>query len=207
MSDPGDAELVVRSYRPVFELERRLYRIDRIRLSPGGVPVRGIAYLLGLVALSALLAAVPLSGWAVRWVPWYVRLLALPGAGAFVLGLARVDGRPCHLALISLAALATGPRQAAAFARLEPAAPTEELCVLVDGSEPRLRRAHYRGPGAVMITAPHVRVEPPGRAIARARMSVLPAPEHARARERASVIVVPEGAVLEIRDRPPRRSR
>ena len=38
----GDGRIEVRSYRTVFDLERRLYRIDRLRLNPGGVPVRGI---------------------------------------------------------------------------------------------------------------------------------------------------------------------
>ena len=42
----------IRSYRAVFDLERRLYRVDGLRLNPSGVPVRGI------VALAALLATV-----------------------------------------------------------------------------------------------------------------------------------------------------
>ena len=32
----------IRSYRRVFDLERRIYSIDRVRLNPGGVPVRGV---------------------------------------------------------------------------------------------------------------------------------------------------------------------
>jgi hypothetical protein len=32
----------IRSYRAVFDLERRIYRIDRLRLNPSGVPVRGV---------------------------------------------------------------------------------------------------------------------------------------------------------------------
>ena len=37
----------IRSYRAVFDLERRIYRVDRLRLNPGGVPVRGVVYCLG----------------------------------------------------------------------------------------------------------------------------------------------------------------
>ena len=37
----GGALMEVRSYRRVFDLERRIYRVDRLRLNPGGVPVRG----------------------------------------------------------------------------------------------------------------------------------------------------------------------
>ena len=36
----------IRSYRRVFDLERRIYRVDRLRLNPGGVPVRGVVYFL-----------------------------------------------------------------------------------------------------------------------------------------------------------------
>ena len=34
----------IRSYRRVFDLERRVYSVDRLRLNPSGVPVRGIVY-------------------------------------------------------------------------------------------------------------------------------------------------------------------
>ncbi len=32
----------IRSYRRVFDLERRIYQVDRLRLNPSGVPVRGV---------------------------------------------------------------------------------------------------------------------------------------------------------------------
>ena len=50
----------VRSYRAVFDLERRIYRIDRLRLNPGGVPVRGVLYFLGLLVAGAVTARLPL---------------------------------------------------------------------------------------------------------------------------------------------------
>ena len=45
--------MVIRSYRRVFDLERRIYRVTRIRLNPGGIPIRGVVYLLALVVLAA----------------------------------------------------------------------------------------------------------------------------------------------------------
>ena len=46
----------IRSYRRVFDLERRVYSVDRLRLNPGGVPVRGIVYLLAILAVLFALA-------------------------------------------------------------------------------------------------------------------------------------------------------
>ncbi|MCW2969821.1 MAG: hypothetical protein JWO23_948, partial [Solirubrobacterales bacterium] len=88
----------IRSYRRVFELERRLYRVDRLRLNPGGVPIRGVVYFLALLAACLIVGVVPLLGAAARALPWYLRDLALPGATAVVLCVIRVEGRPFHLA-------------------------------------------------------------------------------------------------------------
>src|SRR3954467_9308640 len=91
----------IRSYRPVFDLERRLYRIDRLRLNPGGVPVRGIVYGVGLTIIVAVLAALPLLGWPLRALPWPARHLLLPTLLAAALTVVRVDGRPWHVAVRS----------------------------------------------------------------------------------------------------------
>jgi hypothetical protein len=142
----------IRSYRSVFDLERRIYRIDRLRLNPGGVPVRGVVYGLAVLAALALAARTPLLGDAVRALPWYVRELLLPAASAGLLTLIRVEGRPFHLAAAALVRHALGPRH---LSGLRPcAAPgrrwrPDELLVLPDGSDARLRRLRYTGPGAV----------------------------------------------------------
>ena len=47
----------IRSYRAVFDLERRIYRVDRMRLNPAGVPVRGIVYFLALLAAIVVVRA------------------------------------------------------------------------------------------------------------------------------------------------------
>ncbi|HEX4107540.1 MAG TPA: hypothetical protein VHX88_05365 [Solirubrobacteraceae bacterium] len=194
---------LVRSYRPVFELERRLYRIDRLRLNPSGVPLRGLFYLLALLALAAVLSGSAVTRWAVTWVPWYVRFVGAPAAGAFLLGLARVDGRPFHLAVRSLLALWCGARHQqgdrrcpAPGARWSPGA----LVMLPDGSEPRLRRLRYRGPGAVLVATAHRRVEwRHGRlagALGRPAVSVLE--RRGRPPARPTVLELAAGARLDV---------
>jgi hypothetical protein len=101
----------VRSYRAVFDLERRIYRVDRLRLNPGGVPVRGIVYCLAILACLALAGTLPLLGAAVRALPWYVRDLLLPAGSAALLTMIRVEGRPFHVAAAALLRHLLGPRQ------------------------------------------------------------------------------------------------
>jgi len=151
----------IRSYRRVFDLERRVYSIDSLRLNPGGVPVRGIVYLLAILACALVAAQLPLIGLAVRTLPWYLRDLALPVALASVLSLLRVDGRTFHLTARSLILYWSGPRR---LARLQRSAPAgfiwrpEPIVLLPDGSDGRLRRLRYRGPGAVLVMCEHERV-------------------------------------------------
>jgi hypothetical protein len=160
--------LEIRSYRAVFDLERRIYRVDRLRLNPGGVPVRGVVYCLAILACLALAGTLPLVGTAVWALPWYVRDLLLPAGSAALLTMIRVEGRPFHLAAAALLRHLLGPRQ---LARLLPAGGSlgvsrsrlgaapgrvwrpEELLMLPDGSDPRPRRLRYGGPGAVRMTA------------------------------------------------------
>ncbi len=157
----------IRSYRAVFDLERRIYRVDRLRLNPGGVPVRGVVYCLAILACLALAGALPLLGSAVRALPWYLRDLLLPAGSAALLTMIRVEGRPFHLAAAALLHHLFGSHQLAGLLPVcgsldaSPgwlgAASTgvwrpEELLMLPDGSDPRPRRLRYSGPGAVRMT-------------------------------------------------------
>ncbi|MGA8364050.1 MAG: hypothetical protein WB709_05975, partial [Solirubrobacteraceae bacterium] len=92
----------IRSYRAVFDLERRIYRIDRLRLNPAGVPVRGIVYFLALLATIVVCAHVPPLRAVASALPWYLIYLALPGVGAALLTVVAIDGRPAHLAAQAL---------------------------------------------------------------------------------------------------------
>ncbi len=101
----------VRSYRRVFDLERRVYRVDRLRLNPGGIPVRGIVYFLVALAAALVSSHLPVAGAAARRVPWYLWDLALPAGGAGLLTAMRVEGRAFHLFAMSVAHYALAPRR------------------------------------------------------------------------------------------------
>jgi hypothetical protein len=157
----------IRSYRRVFDLERRIYSIDRVRLNPGGVPVRGVMYFLALLALALVVADLPLMGALARHAPWYLRAIALPGAGATVLSAIRLEGRTFHLAAHALLRYRLGPRWLAGMRRCgrpgdlwQPG----EMLILPDGSDSRLRHLRYTGPGAVLVVIEHERS---GRAVER----------------------------------------
>jgi hypothetical protein len=153
----------IRSYRRVFDLERRIYRIDRLRLNPSGVPVLGIVYFMALLGASLVLARVPVLSLAAGQIPWYLRAVVLPGLTAAVLSVIRIEGRPFHLAATALLRFGLGPRW---LARLQPCRAAEsrwypeELIVLPDGSDGRLRRLLYRGPGAALVAVAYARGHP-----------------------------------------------
>jgi hypothetical protein len=191
----GDDRIEVRSYRTVFDLERRLYRIDRLRLNPGGVPVRGVVYALGLAVAIAVIAALPVVGWPLRALPWPARELLLPTVLAAALTAMRIDGRPCHVALRSLVALTLGPRRLAAWRRV-PRSPQRwcplDLIVIPDGSEPGVRRARFRGPGAVVVAIAHdLRPRRGRRVTLRPRFDTHAAPR--------KVVVIADGGTLDVR--------
>jgi hypothetical protein len=195
----------IRSYRNVFDLERRIYRVDRLRLNPGGVPLRGIVYFLALLAVTLLAGRLPLIGLLVRTLPWYVRELAVPGAVAALLTLIKIEGRSFHLSALALLRYATGPRE---LAGLRPRVTADrrwrphELVVLADGSDSRLRRLRYTGPGAVLVSAAHVRTAwHPGllRRMAQRPSITLSALPGKQSPARGDVIALAEGALLEVR--------
>jgi hypothetical protein len=148
----------IRSYRRVFDLERRIYRVDRLRLNPGGVPVRGVVYFLLIVVAVIVARRLPLVGRAAGAMPWYLRDVILPGAGAAVLGVIRVEGRPFHLAAQAVLRYRVRARW---LSRLCPGQPPgrrwhpEDVLWLPNGSEARMRHLRYTGPGAVLIALQH----------------------------------------------------
>jgi hypothetical protein len=189
----------------VFDLERRLYRIDRLRLNPTGVPLRGIVYFLALLGAVLLAGALPLVGLLVGMLPWYLRDIGAPGACAALLTLITIEGRPFHLTALALVRYSLGPRE---LSGLRPCRGADrrwrldELIVLADGSDSRLRRLRYRGPGTVLVSAAHVR-SGWRRGLVRClmrradmRLAALPAkPRPAK----GQVIALTDGARLEVR--------
>src|SRR5579875_2143233 len=88
--------VTIRSFRGVFDLERRIYRIDRLTLNPAGVPVRGVVYAAIAFLSCLILSRLPLVGWPLALLPWWVRLGFLPVGGASLLAAVRIEGRVFH---------------------------------------------------------------------------------------------------------------
>jgi hypothetical protein len=157
----------IRSFRAVFELERRVYRVDTIRLNPGGIPLRGILYAGALVPACLIAGRLPPVSWILGLVPWYIRYLGLPVVGGALATIVRIDGRPFHHAARALALHSIAPRWTSGLAR-SPAPDSqwrpEPILLIPDGSDARFRRLRYRGPGAVLVGYPHDRAEWTGRA-------------------------------------------
>jgi hypothetical protein len=157
----------IRSYRAVFDLERRIYRVDELRLNPGGIPVRGVVYFLAILLAMLIAGGLPLVGAAIGALPWYLRDLALPVVSATVLSVIRIEGRPFHLAAYALLRYQAGSRRLIGDqpAGVRPCGGPgecwrpEEILLLPDGSDAGMRRLRYTGPGAVLITTAHERVD------------------------------------------------
>src|SRR4051794_31725269 len=95
-----DDRITVRSFPVVFELERRIHKIDRYRIPlPYGLPVRSIGYFAASVAALSAVAQLPLLGGALHVLPAPLRFAIVPGLLAYGLTEVRLDGRPAHRAL------------------------------------------------------------------------------------------------------------
>ena len=89
--------LVIRSYRRVFEVDRRLYRVDRWALPvPGGVPLRGLGYFAVALVAVVLLGALPVVGALLGGLSAPVRYVIVPLAVAMLGTHAAPDGRAAH---------------------------------------------------------------------------------------------------------------
>ncbi len=200
----------IRSYRAVFDLERRIYRVDRLRLNPGGVPLRGVAYFLALLAAAALARRLPGLSALAGLAPWYLGYVAAPAAGAAVLTAIRIEGRPFHVAAQALARHRLAPSRLACWRAcdrgLVGTSDTDrarwwppELVLLPDGSDARMRRLRYTGPGAVLVRVSHERVEPFGPLIGRRARLRLRECADQRALDPGQVIALARGTRLRVR--------
>jgi hypothetical protein len=192
----------IRSYRRVFDLERRIYSVDRMRLNPSGVPLRGVVYLLAAIACAIFAARLPVVGVALRPFPWFARDVLAPAALAAALTVVRVDGRAFHQAALSMAAFVVSPRRTVGLARQSHVRRRwrpSDLLFLPDGSDPEPRSFRYTGPGAVVVLVSHEsrpgsrRGLRPGRVRSRGHLT---AARDARRLKRARVVGVDAGASL-----------
>src|SRR3954467_2378096 len=89
--------VIIRSYRRVFECDRRFYGVDRWALPvPGGVPLRAVGYFAAAVLAVVILGALPLTRELVGMLSAPLRFVVLPLAIAVLGTQAAPDGRTAH---------------------------------------------------------------------------------------------------------------
>lgn len=191
----------IRSFRRVFELERRVYSVDRFRLNPAGVPVRCIVYLLVALATAILAGELPLIGSLVSLLPWYLRDVVAPVAVAALLSTIRLDGRSFHLAARAGIGWGLSPSRLVGLSTSSDTGRSwtpPELILLPDGSDHRLRRLRFTGPGAVLVLSAH-RLAGGHGGRAHSRRTVRLTHKRGSRPERGTVIALARGARLEVR--------
>jgi hypothetical protein len=150
--------LTIRSFRVVFDLERRIHKIDRWRIPvPYGVPLRGIGYWAAALFATVLLGRLPLGGDIIGIAPAPIRLVILPIAVAYGLARIQVDGRPAHSTIGAWSRFRLSFRRLAGL-RAVPSAGTAvslgDVALLADERCARYRRAVITGPVTVLLRYP-----------------------------------------------------
>jgi hypothetical protein len=150
-------ELIIRSYRLCFALERRIFRVDRWRIpAPYGVPLSGLAYAaLALMAI-LLLERLPVTGEMLGVLHPALRLVILPVGVAYAACRLCVDGRPAHAAALAWLRWRIRAERVVAFrrARADRVEVLHDVVAPVDGLEARYRRCVVRGPAQVTLRYP-----------------------------------------------------
>jgi hypothetical protein len=153
----AESDLVIRSYRLCFELERRIHSIDRWRIPvPYGVPLRGVAYGAAALLLVLVLAGLPVVGELLGVVHPALRLVILPVGVAFWMTRLRVDGRSAHAAAVSWARWRLGPARLSAFRPAERPGTRllASMAVAAGDDAARYRRCVVSGPAEVTLRYP-----------------------------------------------------
>jgi hypothetical protein len=150
--------LTIRSFRVVFDLERRIHKVDRWRIpTPYGVPLRGIAYWALALLATLLLGRLPLAGELTGALPLPIRLVILPVAVAFVLARVRVEGRPAHTAIAGWLRFELSPSRLAglrAVPRTGAVVRLDGIAIVPDERCARYRRGVVEGPAKVLLRYP-----------------------------------------------------
>ena len=151
--------VTIRSYRRIFRVERRLYKVDRWVLPvPGGVPLRGLAYFVAALAIVVALGRLPVVGALLGLLSPPLRYVILPLAAAVLGTHIAPDGRSPHrFAWSWLAHRLTARRRSAGrpvTREGERSGGGAQLHLRADATTAELRRARVRGPGRVEFSAP-----------------------------------------------------
>ena len=182
--------VVIRSYRRVFEVDRRIYRVDRWALPvPGGVPLRAVGYFVATLLSVLLLGALPGTGELVTILSPPLRYVVLPLAIAILGTQAAPDGRSAHRFAADWLRYRMRSRRRSAgrvvVLEEEPVRWDGELAVRWDGDGAQLHRGRVRGPARVTFNVP---VDMRG-------LEVRAAPDGVS----GDAVVLGGGAVLEVR--------
>jgi TcpE family len=164
--------LMIRSYRRVFEVDRRIYRVDRWALPvPGGVPLRGVAYFVAALGLVLVLGRLPGFSELLGAVSAPLRFVVGPLAVAVLATQATPDGRAAHRFARSWLGVRWRARRRSAGRRVpcegEPVAWSGRLAVRWDAHAARLIRGIASGPARVVFARPVRLVHRRGRLVAR----------------------------------------
>src|SRR3954451_1680840 len=154
-----DERLVIRSYRRVFEVDRRIYRVDRWALPvPGGVPLRGLGYFIATLLFVVVGGRLPVLAPLLGLVSPPLRYVVLPLAVAVLGSQAAPDGRAAHRFACDWLRLRLRARRRSAGAGGarggDPITWDGELALRFDGDDARLHRGCVRGPARVTFNVP-----------------------------------------------------
>lgn len=157
--------MLIRSYRRVFRINRRLYRIERWTIPvPGGIPLIGIGYFAAALIVVLICGQLPLAGSVVGLLPPPLRYVILPAALATLLVSIEPDGRAPHRYVIARLRLTLRPRTtraAGSVARPRVTTLRTRLMLQADAHGGQLERALIHGPCEIAF-AQLVRVRVPG---------------------------------------------
>src|SRR3954469_17286340 len=156
----SEHEIPIRSFGVVFDLERRIHKIDRFRVPlPYGLPLRSLGYAIVTLAIVLVASAVPVIGTPIVGIPAPLRLVGLPIAAAYALPGLQIDGRPPHVVGVTAVRYALGPRRLAAWS--PPGAGLkrlDDIPVVCDEHTPQLRPGRLRGPVEAIVRGDRVRL-------------------------------------------------
>jgi hypothetical protein len=151
--------LIIRSYRRVFEVDRRIYRVDRWALPvPGGVRLRAVGYFAATVVLVVALGALPAIGDVLAVLSPPLRYAVLPLAVAVLGTQAAPDGRAAHRFAADWLRLRIRARRRCAGRVValegEPVLWHGELAFQPDAHSTQLRRGRVTGPARLTFNVP-----------------------------------------------------
>ncbi len=166
--------LLIRSYRRVFEVDRRIYRVDRWALPvPGGIPLRGVGYFVAALLLLIGLGRLPGAAELVGALSPPLRYVVVPLAAAVLGTQAAPDGRVAHRFAWDWLRLRARARRRCAGRVVtlegEPVPWHGTLAVRWDLHGTRLQPARVRGPARVTFGLPVRLSERRGRLVVRSR--------------------------------------